>query len=99
MTMDGLFLPAGIKLLNLFIPFAILLFFGLILVGIYIWTEDSLIPTILALLYLAFANIPIVPLEIRQSMLPAYGTPLLYVLVALAITGLIVNLFIRNRGY
>ncbi|WP_290623732.1 MULTISPECIES: hypothetical protein [unclassified Archaeoglobus] len=99
MTLNATYLPAAFKLLNSFIPFAILLFFGLVLLGIYLWTEDGLLPSVLALLYVALAIAPVTPPDIKASMIPPMAKPLIYTLVALSITAVIVNLIIRNRGY
>ncbi len=99
LTLQGKFLPLTINLWSNFIPFVVLLVFGLILLGIYIWTEDSLLPALLLLLYWAVALLPSTPTEIKQAMLPELAKPLLYVFIALSFTPVIVNLILRNRGY
>ena len=99
MTLKGLYIPMTINLWSQFLPFVILLVFGLILLGMYIWTEDPLLPALALLLYWAIAILPTTPTEIRQAMLPEIAKPLLYILIALSFTPIIVNLILRNRGY
>ena len=99
LMLQGKFLPLTINLWSNFIPFVALVVFGIILLGIYIWTEDSLLPALLLLTYWAIALLPTTPAEIKQVMLPELAKPLLYALIALSFTPVIVNLILRNRGY
>lgn len=84
---------------ELFIPYAIFVLFLFALFAIYAWSEDAVLPAVLFLLYIGVANIPMIPQSLRNVMFPQFGSQIGYILIALALTGLFVNLFIRNRGY
>ncbi len=99
LTLQGKILPLTIDLWSLFIPFVILVVFGLILLGLYIWTEEPLLPALLLLMYWAVAMAPVTPTEIKELMVPPIAKPLIFVLIALSFTPVIVNLILRNRGY
>jgi len=97
LIMDGKILPAFFKLVIGIFPFALVIVLGLILIGLYIWSQDYLLPTVTLLVYVSIANLSIVPENIRIAMLPPEARPVLYGLSALAITALLVNLFIRGK--